>query len=158
MVKEFLSQRAINFEERDVSINISYAQELVRSSGQMGVPVTIFDGQAVIGFDQGRLEQILNQRQTRQRRSFGAAIADASKITAKQGTGIILGAYIGSVRPDSPAEKIGLVAGDIVIEFNMRSITNATDLEHALAAMNSGSRFSITFLRGNNKMTAEGIL
>ena len=158
MVKEFLSQRAINFEERDVSINISYAQELVRSSGQMGVPVTIIDGQAVIGFDQGRLEQILNQRQTRQRRSFGAAIADASKITAKQGTGIILGAYIGSVRPDSPAEKIGLVAGDIVIEFNMRNITNATDLEHALAAMNSGSRFSTTFLRGNNKMTAEGIL
>ena len=87
-----------------------------------------------------------------------AAIADASKITAKQGTGIILGAFVGSVRPDSVAVKIGLAAGDIITEFSMRNITNAADLEHALATMNSGSRFSLTFLRGNNKMTAEGIL
>jgi glutaredoxin len=158
MVKEFLSQRGISFQERDVSINNSYAQELFQSSGQMGVPVTIIDGQTIIGFDQHRLEQILNQRQTKQRPSFGAAIADASKITAKQGTGIILGAFVGSVRPDSVAVKIGLAAGDIITEFSMRNITNATDLEHALATMNSGSRFSLTFLRGNNKMTAEGIL
>ena len=158
MVKEFLSQRGIRFQERDVSINNSYAQELFQSSGQMGVPVTIIDGQTIIGFDQHRLEQILNQRQTKQRPSFGAAIADASKITAKQGTGIILGAFVGSVRPDSVAVKIGLAAGDIITEFSMRNITNAADLEHALATMNSGSRFSLTFLRGNNKMTAEGIL
>ena len=158
MVKEFLSQRGVSFQERDVSINNSYAQELVKSSGQMGVLVTIIDGQTVIGFDRGRLEQILNQRQTKQRPSFGASIADASKITAKQGTGISLGAYVGSVRPDSPAEKIGLAAGDIVTKFSMRNIANAADLEHALATMNSGSRFSLTFLRGNKKMTAEGIL
>jgi glutaredoxin 3 len=158
MVKEFLSRRGISFQERDVSINDSYAQELVSSSGQMGVPVTIIDGQIVIGFDQHRLEQILNQRQTKQRPSFGAAIADASKITAKQGSGIILGAYVGVVRPDSAAGKIGLAAGDIITEFSMRNIANAADLEHALAAMNSGSRFSLTFLRGNNKMTAEGML
>ena len=158
MVKEFLSQRGINFRERDVSINDSYAQELVSSSGQMGVPVTIIDGQIVIGFNRSRLEQILNQQQTKQRPAFGTAIADASKIMAKQGMGTILGAYVGSVKPDSPAWKIGLVAGDIMIEFNMRNITNAADLEHALAAMNSGSRFSLTFLRGNNKMSVEGIL
>ena len=71
MVKEILSQRGVSFQERDVSINNSYVQELVKSSGQMGVPVTIIDGQTVIGFDRGRLEQILNQRQTKQRPSFG---------------------------------------------------------------------------------------
>ena len=95
MVKEFLSQRGIGFEERDVSRNPSYAQELVRSTGQMGVPVTIINGQIVVGFDRGRLEQLLTQTQTRQRPSFGASIADASKITAKQGSGITLGAYVG---------------------------------------------------------------
>ena len=124
----------------------------------MGVPVTIIDGQTVIGFDRGRLEQILSQRQTKQRPSFGAAIADASKITAKQGPDIIHGAYVGGIRPDSPAEKVGLAAGDIITEFNLRNIANAADLEHTLKAMNAGSRFYITFLRGNNKMTAEGIL
>ena len=139
-------------------MNNSYAQELFQSSGQMGVPVTIIDGQIVIGFDRGRLEQILNQNQTKRRSSFGASIADASKITAKQGTGTIPGAYVGRVRTDSTAEKIGLTSGDIIIEFNMIIIANAVDLEHALSNMNSGSRFSLTFLRGNNKMTAEGIL
>ena len=133
MVKEFLSQKGVNFQERDVSINSSYAQELVKSTGQMGVPVTIINGQTVIGFDRGRLEQLLTKTQTSQRPPFGASIADASKITAKQGSGIILGAYVGSVRPGSVAERIGLVSGDTITNLNLRHIANASDLEHALS-------------------------
>ena len=157
MVKEFLSQRGIGFEERDVSRNPSYAQELVRSTGQMGVPVTIINGQTVVGFDRGQLEQLLTQTQTRQRPSFGASIADASKITAKQGSGITLGAYAGRIRPGSVAETIGLVSGDIITELNMKRIANAGDLERALSNLNEGSRFSLVFLRGNKTMTTEGI-
>jgi len=157
MVKEFLSQRGIDFEERDVSRDPSYAQELMRSTGQMGVPVTTINGQIVVGFDRGRLEQLITQTQTRQRPSFGASIADASKITAKQGSGITLGAYVGRVRPGSVANRIGLVSGDIITELNMKSIANASDLEHVLATLNSGSHFSLFFLRGNKKMTTEGI-
>ncbi|MBM2825208.1 MAG: Glutaredoxin [Dehalococcoidales bacterium] len=157
MVKEFLSQRNISFEERDVSQNQSYAQELMRSTGQMGVPVTIINGQTVVGFDRGRLEQIITQSQTSQRPSFGASIADASRITAKQGLGTTLGAYVGKVRPGAVAERIGLAAGDIVIELNMKHIANASDLEHALSSLNNGSRFSLVFLRGNKTMTTEGI-
>jgi glutaredoxin 3 len=157
MVKEFLSQRGINFEERDVSRNQSYAQELVRNTGQMGVPVTVINGQTVVGFDRGRLEQLLTQTQTRQRPSFGASIADASKITAKQGWGITLGAYVGRVRPGSIAERIGLVSGDIITELNMKRIANASDLEHALSSLDNGSRFSLSFLRGNKTITTEGI-
>ncbi len=156
MVKEFLSQRGIDFEERDVSRNPSYAQELVRSTGQLGVPVTIINGQIVVGFDRGRLEQLLTRTETRQRPSFGASIADASKITAKQGSGITLGAYIGRVRPWSIAESLGLVSGDIITELNMKRIANASDLEHALSSLNNGSRFSLLFLRGNKTMTTEG--
>ena len=157
MVKEFLSRRGISFEERDVSRNPSYAQELVRSTGQMGVPVTIINGQIVVGFDRSRLEQLLTQTETRQHPSFGASVADASKITAKQGSGIILGAYVGRVRPGSVAEGIGLVSGDIITELNTKRIANANDLEHALSSLNSGSRFSLSFLRGNKTMTTEGI-
>ena len=61
MVKGFLSQKGIAFEERDVS-DPSYARELVSSTGQMGVPVTIVDGQAMLGFDRDGLEQLLIQR------------------------------------------------------------------------------------------------
>jgi S1-C subfamily serine protease len=156
MVKEFLSQKGISFQERDVSVNQSYAQELVRSTGQMGVPVTIINGQSVIGFDQNRLEQLLSQTQPGQRPSFGASIADASKITAKQGSGIILGAFVGSVKPGSVAERIGLVSGDIITELNLRHIANASDLEHALSNLQGGSHFSLSFLRGNKTLTVEG--
>ena len=63
----------------------------------MGVPVTIINQQAVIGFDRAKLEQLLTQTPGVQRPLFGASIADASKITAKHGSGITLGAYIGKV-------------------------------------------------------------
>jgi S1-C subfamily serine protease len=157
MVKEFLSQRGIGFQERDVSRNPSYAQELVKSTGQMGVPVTIINTQAVIGFDRARLEQLLAQSQVGQRPTFGASIADASKVTAKQGSGITLGAYLGRVRPGSVSERIGLASGDIITELNLQRIANADDLERALANLNRGSRFSLVFLRGNRTITAEGI-
>ena len=156
MVKEFLSQRGIDFEERDVSRNPSYAQELVRSTGQMGVPVTIIDGEVVVGFDRGRLEQLTTQTRIRQRPPFGASIADASRITAKQGSGIILGAYVGSIRPGSVAERAGLAPGDIITELNMRRVANADDLEDALTNLSGGSRFSLVFLRGSETMTTEG--
>ena len=158
MVKEFLSQRGTGFEERDISRDPSAAQELVRSTGQMGVPVTVIDGQAIVGFDRARLEQLLTQSQVGQRPSFGASIADASKITAKQGSGITLGAYIGKVRAGSVAQRLGLAPGDIITELNLQRIANAGDLERTLANLNRGSRFSIVFLRGNKTMTTEGAL
>jgi glutaredoxin 3 len=157
MVKEFLSQRGISFEERDVSRNSSYAEELVRSTGQMGVPVTIIDGQIVVGFDRGRLEELTAQTQTGQRPAFGASIADASKITAKQGSGMIFGAYVGRTRPGSIADRIGLAPGDIITELNMKRIANAGDLEDALSNLSSGSRFSLVFLRDNKTTTTEGV-
>ncbi len=157
MVKEFLSQRGIGFEERDVSRDPSAAQELVRSTGQMGVPVTVIDGQTVVGFDRARLEQLLAQSQAGQRPSFGASIADASKITTKQGLGITFGAYIGKVRPGSVAQRIGLAPSDIITELDQQRIANASDLERALAKLNRGSRFSLVFLRGNKTMTTEGV-
>jgi glutaredoxin 3 len=158
MVKEFLSQKGIGFEERDVSRDPSAAQELVKSSGQMGVPVTVINGQAVVGFNRAQLEQVLAETRGVQRPSFGASIADASRITAKQGSGITLGAYVGRVRPGSGAERAGLAPGDIITELNMQRIANAGDLERALANLNRGSRFSLVFLRGNQTMTTEGSL
>ena len=157
MVKEFLSQKGIAFEERDVSRDPAAAQEL-RSTGQTGVPVTVIDGQMVVGFDRPRLEHILAQTQGKSRPSLGAAIADASKITARSGPAPVFGAYIGRVRPGSVAERTGLAPGDIVTELNLQRIANADDLERALSRMNAGSRFSLVFLRGNKTLRTEGTL
>jgi S1-C subfamily serine protease len=157
MTKEFLSQKGVNYEERDVSRNPSYAQELVQNTRQMGVPVTVIGDQTVIGFDRDRLDKLLTRNLTSKRPSFGASITDASKITARQGSGITLGAFIGRLRPGSLAEKIGVAPGDIITELNEKRITNANDLESGLASLNKGSRFSLIFLRGAKSTTTEGV-
>ena len=156
MVKELLSQRGIVPEERDVSRNPSYAQELARTTGQMGVPVTIINGQIVVGFDRERLEQLLARAQAAQRPTFGASIADAGKVKSRQGAAVTFGAYVGRVRSGSIAERVGLIPGDIIIELNMKRVANASDMERALAYLRKGSRFSLVFLRGNKTMTTEG--
>ncbi len=155
MVKEFLSQKGVAYREYDVSLDQNAARQLVDKTGQMGVPVTIIDGQTIIGFDRAKLEQVLSREQ---RPSLGAAVADASKITAKLGTGITLGAYVGKVRPRSLAERLGLAAGDIITEVNMKSIANADDLESALSRLSSGSRVSLVIIRGDKQFNTEGTL
>lgn len=155
MVKEFLSQKGVAYQEYDVSLDQNAARQLVDKTGQMGVPVTIIDGQTIIGFDRAKLEQVLSREQ---RPSLGAAVADASKITARLGTGITFGAYVGKVRPRSLAERLGLAAGDIITEVNMKRIANADDLESALAKLSSGSRVSLVIIRGDKQFTSEGTL
>ncbi len=152
MVKEFLSQRGVSFEERDVSRDPVAAQELARM-GQRGVPVTIIDGQTIVGFDRAQLEQTLSQWQ---RPSFGVSIADASKITQRQGAGETFGAYVGRVRSGSVAEKIGLVTGDIIIEVNAQRIVN-DDLQKVITKLDKGNHISLVLLRSNERLTIEGI-
>jgi S1-C subfamily serine protease len=156
MVKEFLSQKGIGFKEKDVSLDQLAARELVNKTGQMGVPVTIIGDETVVGFDRARLEQVLTHHQEAQRPSFGAAVADASKITARHGSGIILGAYIGKVKKGSVADKMGLIQGDIITEVNMQNTADAAGLERSLSQLSRGSRLSIVFLRGSKKLTSEG--
>lgn len=59
MVKEFLAQSNILFEDIDVSSSQTAAQEMVTRSGQMGVPVLDIDGQIVVGFDKGKIKKLL---------------------------------------------------------------------------------------------------
>ncbi|MFN8255628.1 MAG: glutaredoxin domain-containing protein [Bacteroidales bacterium] len=58
-LKAWLRKNSILFREIDVSRNQSAAEELVRRSGQQGVPQTDINGQIVVGFDQKRLKELL---------------------------------------------------------------------------------------------------
>ena len=62
MVKEFLKEKKIDFEEIDVEENQDKAKEMVEKSGQMGVPVTDVDGEIIIGFDEPKIEDILKKK------------------------------------------------------------------------------------------------
>jgi len=59
MVKDFLKENKIEFEDIDVGENQEAAREMVEKSKQMGVPVIDVDGFIIIGFNKPLLKKAL---------------------------------------------------------------------------------------------------
>lgn len=57
--KDYLKSKGIEYTEKNVEENIQYAQESVKKSGQMGIPVLDINGQIIIGFDRPRIDKAL---------------------------------------------------------------------------------------------------
>jgi glutaredoxin-like YruB-family protein len=58
-VKNYLRKHGIRYSEVDVASDQSAAQSMVSKSGQQGVPQTEVNGEMVIGFDQAKLNRLL---------------------------------------------------------------------------------------------------
>ena len=58
-VKRYLTEQKITFREVDVSRDQAAARDLVRRTGQMGVPVVEIGGRPVVGFDKPRIDRML---------------------------------------------------------------------------------------------------
>lgn len=56
--KEYLSQKQIPFQERDVTKDADAVQELQRL-GYMTTPVTVIDGEVIVGFDAAKIDAAL---------------------------------------------------------------------------------------------------
>ena len=54
--KKYLSEKKISFDHIDVSSNEEGLQEMIKVSGQMGVPVIVIDGDVIVGFDQPKID------------------------------------------------------------------------------------------------------
>jgi glutaredoxin-like YruB-family protein len=57
--KSYLDSKGTSYENIDVSTDREGLEEMVRISGQMGVPVILVDGQIMIGFDKAKLDEVL---------------------------------------------------------------------------------------------------
>jgi len=57
--KQFLQENNIPFENLDVSVDREKADELVKKSGQMGVPVLDIGGRIIVGFDREKIKAAL---------------------------------------------------------------------------------------------------
>lgn len=57
--KQFLKDNNIEFQDMDVSSNKTATEEMIRISGQMGVPVLVIDGEIIVGFDKEKIKQVL---------------------------------------------------------------------------------------------------
>jgi glutaredoxin len=60
MAKAFLKSQNIPFEEKDVLADLSAREEMVKKSGQLGVPVIDVDGKVMVGFDQAELTKLVS--------------------------------------------------------------------------------------------------
>lgn len=58
-IKRHLQENGIHFREVDVSGDQKAAEEMVRRSGQQGVPQTDINGEMIVGFDKPRINRLL---------------------------------------------------------------------------------------------------
>lgn len=61
--------------------------------------------------------------------------------------GLPQGAYISAVESDSPAEKAGLQAGDIIVEVNETIVSSSTSLVEALSEYKEGDTVEVKYFR-----------
>ncbi|MHB1419448.1 MAG: glutaredoxin family protein [Bacillota bacterium] len=59
-MKEFLSQKGVDFQEYNVADNDSAREEMLAKTGRMAVPTIMVGNEVIIGFDRERLEGMLH--------------------------------------------------------------------------------------------------
>jgi len=57
--KEYLTGKGIPYEDINVAQDRDKAKEMIEKSGQMGVPVNTVDDEIIVGFNQGKLDELL---------------------------------------------------------------------------------------------------
>ncbi len=59
--KDFFKENNVKFEDIDVSRDVNAAKEMVKKSGQMGVPVIDFNGEIIVGFDEPKIRKLMKK-------------------------------------------------------------------------------------------------
>ena len=135
--KEYLKTRKVAFVEKNVAADDAAAQDMIRRSGQRGVPVLIIGGEVIVGFDRPRIDQAL-ARAGAERAHLGASIADAAKMASKRNLDVRQGAYVGRIAAGSSAEAAGLKGGDVLLALGGQPIATAADVERVMETVAPG--------------------
>ena len=135
----------INMRGEVVGVN---SQILSGSGGYMGVSLSIPIDEAM------KVANQLRATGSVQRGFLGVNIGDVDEAAAEAlqlGKG--QGAAITRVLPKSPADKAGLLAGDIVLQFNGEKIEGSRDLQRRTSATKPGDKSSLTILRSGKQLS-----
>jgi len=57
--KDFFTANKVKFTDYNVATDLEKRKEMIQKSGQMGVPVIYIGDQLIVGFDEGRLRELL---------------------------------------------------------------------------------------------------
>ena len=63
MAKQYFRQHNVRFRDVDVSKDAAAARDIVRRTGQMGVPVIDIGGKLIVGFDRPKINKLLGLKE-----------------------------------------------------------------------------------------------
>ena len=122
------------------------AEEMVRRTGQMGVPVTDIGGEMVVGFDRKRLGRIIERlRATQRPATLGAAVKDAPGG----------GALVGAVHPGTPAERGGLKPGDVIVSVDGTPVADGASLARLIQTAQPRGAAALIVQREGSRMALQ---
>ena len=59
--KDFMNENNVEYKEVDVSTDAEQRQHMIEMTGQMGVPVIRIGDDVVVGFDEGKVKELLGK-------------------------------------------------------------------------------------------------
>ena len=146
------------FVEKDVAKDYAAAMEMIRLSGQQGVPVTVADGEVILGFDQQKFARLAEKFAGPKRPPLGILAADAEEYLTRHpekaekvpsGT---KGIYVGKIRPKTVAARADLKPGDVITSFAGKRVRNMAALDQMVETLKVGDKATAKFIRdGENQ-------
>jgi len=147
-----------DFIQTDASINPGNSGgALVNLRGELiGINTAIFSrggGSVGVGFSipvdmvRSLMEQLLEHGEVKRgllgvrMQDLTPSLADAFGIPGKRG------AVVSEVIPGSAAEDIGILEGDVIVEFNGRTVNSGADLRNAVGLVRPGTNTGVKFYR-----------
>ncbi len=134
----------LNLDGEVIGVN---SQIFTRSGGSMGVSFSIPSSVALEVVGQ------LMAKGSVDRGWLGVFIQNVDKDLARS-LGLVdpSGALVAQVEPGSPADKAGILAGDVIISFDGQNILHSTDLPHIVGLIAPGKKVIATIIREGEAM------
>lgn len=148
------------YETKDVANDYPAAMEMIRRSGQQGVPVIATEDEVILGFDQARLAKLVEKFGAPKRPPLGVLAADAEEYLARHpekaeaipaGT---KGVFVGKIRPETVAERAGLRAGDVIVGLAGKKVRSMGQLDQLVGTLKAGQAVTVRYLRDGDEATA----
>jgi glutaredoxin-like YruB-family protein len=155
--KMYFNQRNVRFTEIDVSRDQQAAIDMVRMSGQQGVPVIVVDGQIVLGFNQPAIEQQLRERASHPPK-LGVAVANAKQVAANKGIDLPDGAYVGRVNVASTAAYAGVRVRDVIVQLAGQAVHTDQDVHRIMAQTQYNQAVDLRVWRNAQQVTLQAQL